>query len=58
MPGALIAIGIIYGLALFLQALVNMGPAAPYFLLTCVIVFLVFAIKYKIENKRYEKDDV
>ena len=55
MPGALIAIGIIYGLVLFLQALVNMGSAAPYFLLTCFIIFLAFVIGYKIENKKHEK---
>lgn len=40
MPGALIAIGIIYGLALLFQALVNMGPAAPYFLLVCLIIII------------------
>lgn len=58
MPGALIAIGVIYGLVLFLQALVNMGLGAIYFLLICFIVFLGFVIEDKIKDKKHEKDNV
>lgn len=58
MPEALIAIGVVYELVLFLQALVNMGSGAIYFLLICFIIFLCFVIEDKIRDKKHEKDNV
>lgn len=58
MPEALIAIGVIYGLVLCLQALVNMGSGAIYFLLICFIIFLGFVIEDKIKDKKHKKDGV
>ena len=56
MPAAVVAIGIIYGLCLFLKALIEMGPAAPYFLGFCLLIGLILFIGVKIEDRKKEKE--